>query len=578
MNLLKQYCEPQCDLLWSGGIGTFVKAGSESNSDVGDKTNDGIRIDAHELHCKVIGEGANLGLTQMARVEYVLDGGLVYTDFIDNSGGVDCSDHEVNIKILLIDIVADGDMTEKQRNALLADMTDEVADLVLHSNYKQAQAISVAANFSTINSELYVRYIDYLEKQQVLERSLEFLPNEKVLMERKLAGKGLTAPAIAVLLSYSKILIKEEILDSAVPEDPYLSEALLLALPLTIPAHAASPSTQPRLRNPKIAISDDVVILSYAAHYNQGNSKEKTSLEYIYGRIKYSESKDELIIDWDEKPHEFLSYAANPDKIYPYLSASITKAREVIFVGSLNQSLYAKSGKISIDKSTNLPSDNLENTEALTLIEDTSGLNIRSVDVSLLVDDQENTARGVVAVRKRSKGDKYNVLYMHGLRVNFTEENKALVNNIYFYNTPLEYDKGLYPAVTIIEQTISRGGQPWIPVLELHKDSSEITNNLYANYGELSFEDNGKEEALKIMGDPSIANMANSKNKGINIGTISDSNTPVAISATADGHILLSQVCYVSELDKSGRPEQAWHICSQWATFSNPNLTLESPS
>ncbi|MEE9451854.1 MAG: NAD-glutamate dehydrogenase, partial [Gammaproteobacteria bacterium] len=251
--LIRAILRAPVDLLWSGGIGTFIKASSESDSDVGDKTNDGIRIDANELVCKVIGEGANLGVTQLARIEYVLNGGLAYTDFIDNSGGVDCSDHEVNIKILLNDIIENGDMTEKQRNILLAEMTDEVGDLVLHSNYKQAQAISIAANFSAANNELYVRYIDYLENQGVLVRSQECLPEAKVLIERKLGGKGLTAPAIAVLLSYTKTLVKDAILNSDILEDPYLSEALVLAFPQAIRENYREQMAKHRLRREIIA-------------------------------------------------------------------------------------------------------------------------------------------------------------------------------------------------------------------------------------------------------------------------------------------------------------------------------------
>lgn len=219
------------DLLWCAGIGTYVKSKLETNADVGDKNNDDVRINADELRCKVVGEGANLSFTQLARIEYALNDGLIYTDFIDNSAGVDCSDHEVNIKILLNDIVANGDMTEKQRNQLLVDMTDEVAQSVLYNNYKQSQAISIATIFAVSHLELYGRYIDYLESQGALERSLEFLPDDKVLMERKLHGKGLMSCGIAVLLAYSKILIKEAILNSDVPEDPYLCEALVLAFP-----------------------------------------------------------------------------------------------------------------------------------------------------------------------------------------------------------------------------------------------------------------------------------------------------------------------------------------------------------
>ncbi|GAB4392861.1 MAG: NAD-glutamate dehydrogenase [Gammaproteobacteria bacterium] len=233
-DLLRHMLKARVDLLWNGGIGTFVKGTAENNIDVGDRANDAIRINGSELRCRVVGEGGNLGLTQLGRVEYALNGGFIYTDFIDNSAGVDCSDHEVNIKILLNAVVADGDMTVKQRNKLLAEMTDEVAALVLKNNYRQTQAISLAAMQAVSNIELHRRYINDLEHNGKLDRSLEFLPDEKTLMERKLEGQGLKKPGIAVLLAYSKTILKDEILSSNVPEDPFLSNILVQAFPLPL--------------------------------------------------------------------------------------------------------------------------------------------------------------------------------------------------------------------------------------------------------------------------------------------------------------------------------------------------------
>ncbi|MBA4696273.1 MAG: NAD-glutamate dehydrogenase [Legionella sp.] len=219
------------DLLWSAGIGTFVKASTESHSDVGDRTNDAIRINAKQLMCKVVGEGGNLGFTQLARVEYAFKGGMIYTDFIDNSAGVNCSDKEVNIKILLNHIVASGDMTEKQRNELLSEMTPDVATLVIQDNFNQPRAISLAAMQSAASVELHSRYINELERSGKLDRELEFLPSESSLMELKLQGKGLTRPGIAVLLCYTKTLLKEQILASDLPEDTYLKDALVSYFP-----------------------------------------------------------------------------------------------------------------------------------------------------------------------------------------------------------------------------------------------------------------------------------------------------------------------------------------------------------
>jgi glutamate dehydrogenase len=252
-HLIRAIFKAKVDLFWSGGIGTFVKAEDERNTDVGDKTNDAIRVNGNELRCKVVGEGGNLGLTQSARIEYALHGGLVYTDFIDNSAGVDCSDHEVNIKILLNELVTQGDMTHKQRNRLLADMTEEVAQLVLENNYKQTQAISLASAHAARNITLHIRYINELEQKGLLERALEFLPEDKILTERKLKGMGMTRPSIAVLVCYSKNIIREQILSSDLPEDPYLCNTLELAFPKPIRTTYRAAMEQHSLRREIIA-------------------------------------------------------------------------------------------------------------------------------------------------------------------------------------------------------------------------------------------------------------------------------------------------------------------------------------
>ncbi len=209
------------DLLWNGGIGTYVKASEERHAEVGDRTNDAVRVDAEEVRARVVGEGGNLGLTQRSRIAYASRGGGIFMDAIDNSAGVDCSDHEVNIKILLDTIVAAGDLTEKQRNALLAEMDDEVAALVLRDNYEQAQAIATSAAQAASMVEVHERYLPYLEQSGVLNRELEFLPSDEVLAERRAAGGGLTPPEFAILLSYTKIAFSEGLLASDLPEDPY---------------------------------------------------------------------------------------------------------------------------------------------------------------------------------------------------------------------------------------------------------------------------------------------------------------------------------------------------------------------
>ncbi len=214
------------DLLWNGGIGTYVKASYETHAEVGDKANDGVRVDAKDLRCSVVGEGGNLGFTQRGRIEYALGGGFIYMDAIDNSAGVDCSDHEVNIKVLLDAIVENGDMTEKQRNELLAEMTEEVGQLVLQDNYQQTQAIDHTVDLAYSMVDVHTRYIRALVQSGSLNRELEFLPSEETLGERRSNDMGLTAPELAILLSYAKITLYKELLESDAPEDPYLSGEL----------------------------------------------------------------------------------------------------------------------------------------------------------------------------------------------------------------------------------------------------------------------------------------------------------------------------------------------------------------
>ncbi len=229
--LINELLKAPCDLLWNGGIGTYVKASSESHGDVGDRVNNAVRVDADELRCKVIGEGGNLGLTQLGRVEYAMLGGRINTDFIDNSAGVDCSDHEVNIKILL-DIACDEqglDMAE--RNQLLRDMTGEVEQLVLRSNYLQTQALSMMESFAVERLGAKAHLISSLENRGVLDRQLEFLPDNDTQRERASKGQGLTRPELAVLLSYSKISLYRQLLESDVPQDPFLARELIQYFP-----------------------------------------------------------------------------------------------------------------------------------------------------------------------------------------------------------------------------------------------------------------------------------------------------------------------------------------------------------
>jgi glutamate dehydrogenase len=223
------------DLLWNGGIGTYVKASTETHSDAGDKANDALRVDARELRCAVIGEGGNLGVTQRGRIEFALGGGRLNNDAIDNSAGVDCSDHEVNIKILLDQVVAGGDLTGKQRNELLEEMTDAVAAAVLKNNYEQTETLTLAQVNAVSMLDVHGRLIRFFEQTLRLDRELEALPDEEAIAERKREHRGLTRPELAVLLAFSKIYLYAELLDSGVPEDAYLSNELEAYFPSPLP-------------------------------------------------------------------------------------------------------------------------------------------------------------------------------------------------------------------------------------------------------------------------------------------------------------------------------------------------------
>ncbi len=247
-DLIKALLKAPVDLIFNGGIGTFVKASFESHTDVGDRASDGIRINGNELRTRVVGEGGNLGFTQSARIEYSLNGGIMYTDFIDNSAGVDCSDHEVNIKILLNNIVKDGGLSLEQRNTLLEKMTDEVSELVLRDNYEQTQMLSLEASVAAKTNDLFRRYMDDMEKSGHLNRQLEFLPDDKTLLERKTHGLGLTRPEIAVMIAYCKMYLKQAIMQTNLPEDDYFIKYLALAFPERLYTDFLEPMKQHSLR------------------------------------------------------------------------------------------------------------------------------------------------------------------------------------------------------------------------------------------------------------------------------------------------------------------------------------------
>ena len=241
------------DLLWFGGIGTYLKETGESHLDVGDRANDAIRINANQLNCKVVGEGANLGVTQRARIEAALNGVRLFADSIDNSAGVDCSDHEVNIKILIDQVMANGDITRKQRNALLAKMTNEVGLQVLVDNYRQTQAINMILTEGMDVFDNQVRLMRMLEKGGRLNREVEFLPDDEGLVDRGAAKIGLTGPEVAVLMSYAKIWVNEELLASDLPDDKALQDDLIEYFPTPLRKTYKKEITKHRLQREIVA-------------------------------------------------------------------------------------------------------------------------------------------------------------------------------------------------------------------------------------------------------------------------------------------------------------------------------------
>ncbi len=246
-DLIRAILKAPVDLLWNGGIGTYVKASSQNHFEVGDRSNDSLRINANELRCKVVGEGGNLGFTQLARVEYALADGQICTDAIDNSAGVDCSDHEVNIKILLNLVMEQGLLDLNGRNHLLTQMEKEVAKLVLADNYHQTQAISNGVQQMAAVTT-YIRLLRELEREGFINRLLEALPSDKVLKSRANQGKSFTKPEFAVLMAYAKTTIKNILLTSNFPEEAYCERYLAAEFPKILEEKYRSQMQQHRLK------------------------------------------------------------------------------------------------------------------------------------------------------------------------------------------------------------------------------------------------------------------------------------------------------------------------------------------
>ncbi len=245
-------CAP-VDLLWNGGIGTYVKASTERHTDVGDRANDTVRVDGRDLRCRVVAEGGNLGFTQRGRIEYARAGGRSNTDAIDNSGGVDCSDHEVNLKILLDGLVTAGELTRRHRDELLLSLADEVCDHVLADNDAQTGALSSALAQAPGMVDVHVRHMHWLEREAGLDRELEALPRDDELVERGTHGEGLTRPELAVLLAYTKNRITTELVASDLPDDPAFTDDLAGYFPRPVRERFAARLSSHPLRRELVA-------------------------------------------------------------------------------------------------------------------------------------------------------------------------------------------------------------------------------------------------------------------------------------------------------------------------------------
>jgi glutamate dehydrogenase len=276
------------DLIWNGGIGTYVKAATETHAEVGDRANDTLRIDAESLRCQVIGEGGNLGVTQRGRIAFALAGGAINTDFIDNSGGVDCSDHEVNIKIAVNPLVLEGDLTAKHRNELLLEMTGEVAELVLTNNFRQAQMLSLAVRQVRDHPMEYQRFIALMEQAEQLDRALEGLPGDDALQERISRGAHLTRPELAVLMAFAKTHVKNALNRSNISDDPDIRPQIFQPFPALLVRHHAGAINGHRLAREIIStqLANDLVHhmgITFVTHLMEfvGASVEETVRAYL---------------------------------------------------------------------------------------------------------------------------------------------------------------------------------------------------------------------------------------------------------------------------------------------------------
>ncbi len=290
-DLMKAILLAPVDLLWNGGIGTYVKAAVETHSEIGDRANDAIRVNGSDLRCKVVGEGGNLGASQLGRIEAALAGVRINTDAIDNSAGVDTSDHEVNIKILLTALTRSGELTTKRRNALLASMTDEVAEQVLRDNYEQNVLLGNARAQQHAMLGVHERLIQFLEAQGDLDRSLEFLPSDGEIARRQKDGMGLTSPEFSVLVAYAKLYLKNQLIATGLPDDPWFESTLSEYFPKPLRGKYAEEIAAHPLRREIITnsvansmVNRGGITFAYRAGEETGATPEQVARAYVVCR------------------------------------------------------------------------------------------------------------------------------------------------------------------------------------------------------------------------------------------------------------------------------------------------------
>lgn len=308
-DLIRAILMAPVDLLWNGGIGTYIKASTETHASVGNKANDAVRIDGIDIRAKVVGEGGNLGVTQLGRIEYARDGGRINTDAIDNSAGVDTSDHEVNIKIAMQPMVASGRVTLDGRNELLAEMTDDVAELVLADNTAQNRLLGVSRHHAGAMLSVHARQIDTLVADGLLDREIEFLPSPAQIEARLAAGEGLTSPELAVLVAYTKAKLAGQMLASTLPTDPAYRDRVIRYFPRAmVERYGEALATHPLAREIVTTMTANEVVnqagITYA--YRLGEEIAASATDAIRAFTVVSEvfALPQLVADIDAADHE----------------------------------------------------------------------------------------------------------------------------------------------------------------------------------------------------------------------------------------------------------------------------------